>query len=364
MKLGAKVKDKHVESAVSGLRDYLYEGEEPRLIVKLNKVNPFLDFMVVSNARVLAYYKADLGKKEPRISVLANQIAEFKVEDRKLSNPVTEILTKSGDKISFGQLIASKDDAPLVREAINQLLNEGVPPQVQKAIDEKNLIADGQALALAERQAAEMPDVWYQGITCVGDKPKEKARQAIIDHAAAGEKPWLLIGESAGGTLAAFNDRLMLAKVGAMTSFMSGAFGGGRLTTFHFDHITGIEYNANMFNGVLEVLTPSYQGTANKDYWRGTFNSRNADANDPFTLSNCLPLSKARYKEALPLLNEVRTKIAEYRKVSVQVEMKPVEGASSLADELTKLAALRDQGILTEADFESAKQAAIARAIR
>ena len=91
-----------------------------------------------------------------------------------------------------------------------------------------------------------------------------------------------------------------MIKVGLATSFMAGALGGGRITTFPFTEITGIEYNAQILSGVLEVLTPSYQGTANKDYWRGTNKSRNADANDPWTLSNTLPLARSTYNAALP----------------------------------------------------------------
>jgi hypothetical protein len=47
---------------------------------------------------------------------------------------------------------------------------------------------------------------------------------------------------------------------------MTGSLGGGRITTFHYTEITGIEYNAGMMMGVLEILTPSYQGSGNKDY--------------------------------------------------------------------------------------------------
>lgn len=63
--------------------------------------------------------------------------------------------------------------------------------------------------------------------------------------------------------------------------------------------------------GVLEVLTGSYGGGPNKDYWRGTGKSRNADANDPWTQSNTLPLGRLEYQQALPRLNEMRARIAE-----------------------------------------------------
>lgn len=51
---------------------------------------------------------------------------------------------------------------------------------------------------------------------------------------------------------------------------------GAARRTFMFHDVTGIEYNSGMHTGVLEVLTPSYQGSANKDFWRGKNRSRNA----------------------------------------------------------------------------------------
>ena len=135
----------------------------------------------------------------------------------------------------------------------------------------------------------------------------------------------------------------MIVKVGAMTGIMAGSIGGGRITSFHYSEITGIEYNSGMLSGVLEVLTPSYQGTANKDYWRGTNKSRNADSNDPWTLSNTLPLDKLLYQQALPWLNEMRAWIAEAKRPTVVVSA-PAPSTSTgggLAEELGKLVSFR-----------------------
>ena len=152
----------------------------------------------------------------------------------------------------------------------------------------------------------------------------------------------------------------MIIKVGALTSMMAGTFGGGRITTFPYADITGIEYNAGMVSGVLEILTPSYQGTANKDYWRGTGKSRNADSNDPWTLSNTLPMVKSIYQRALPRLNELRAKIAEAKRpLVIQAPAAPAQ--SAMVEELTKLGGLHQQGLLTDAEFVVAKQAVLAR---
>jgi hypothetical protein len=154
------------------------------------------------------------------------------------------------------------------------------------------------------------------------------------------------------GALVVFEDRCMIVKGGFWGGLMAGSLGGERAGTFYFTQITGVEYNSGMLTGVLEILTPSYQGSANKDYWRGTNKSRNADSNDPWTLSNCLPLSKEGYKSAQALITELKSLISKSQRPTVSQTI--VQG-SDLASELKKLAELRDAGILSEEEFSSAK---------
>lgn len=154
------------------------------------------------------------------------------------------------------------------------------------------------------------------------------------------------------GALVVFQDRCMIVKGGFWGGLMAGSLGGERAGTFYFTQITGIEYNSGMVTGVLEILTASYQGSANKDYWRGTTKSRNADSNDPWTLSNCLPLSKDGYKSAQALISDLKSLISQAQRPVVKQTV--VQG-SDLAAELQKLATLRDQGILSEEEFSKAK---------
>jgi hypothetical protein len=86
----------------------------------------------------------------------------------------------------------------------------------------------------------------------------------------------------------------------------------------------------------------------------------NSDSNNPWTLSNTLPMGRPIYQQALPLLNEMRARIAEAKRPTVVV-CPPAAAGGGLADEIGKLAGLRDQGVLTEQEFQDAKRAAIAR---
>ena len=134
---------------------------------------------------------------------------------------------------------------------------------------------------------------------------------------------------------------------------MAGSLVGGRVSTFNYGEITGIEYNSGMINGVLEILTASYEGTKNKDYWRGVTKSRNADSNDPWTPSNCLPLDRVTYGQAQSYLNEMQQMITEAKKPTVIVNTP--QSNSSIAGELKELVALLQSGILSDEEFAAAK---------
>lgn len=213
------------------------------------------------------------------------------------------------------------------------------------------------------------PDIAYVGV------PTTAVYKAMQQLCRADEEPWLVISPGGvSGALVAFDDRLVIVKKGVFTAWMAGSMGFGRVTTFYYSDITNIEYNAGLLNGVLEVLTPSYQGTANKDYWRGTTKSRNANSNDPFTLSNTLPMDRVTYSTAQPAIHQLHQRVSAAKRGQVLTRRKstrvdsgpeadPPGGAPattdasppSLADELVKLGALRDAGHLTDQEFAVAK---------
>ena len=137
---------------------------------------------------------------------------------------------------------------------------------------------------------------------------------------------------------------------------MSGSLGGAREATFYFKDITGIEYNSGLTTGVLEILTASYDGSANKDFWSGIFNAdRNNSANDPRALSNTLPLMKSDYIKAKPLIDKLRSMIQAAKETKVVVNIDSPVTSGSAADELTKLAGLMDRGLITKDEFDKAK---------
>lgn len=348
-----KLKEKVAEKWLTNLRGQLYPGEEIWALAKTNQVRPLMDGLAITNARVMAFSAYDVDTIGPKVTIDADHIARFEIV-KKLGGKQLHITDHDGTVHQFGSI--QDADVDFVGHYIHHLAAAGFPLGVRETLHAQQAAAAECAQSRHNRRS---------DVDIVGAPLKEIAWRTIDEHTAPDELPWFVINAGSAGFLAAFENRLIIAKVGGMAGFMSGSLGGGRVTSFPYSDITNIEFNSGMVTGVLEVLTPSYQGTANHDYWRSSDKGRNKAADDPWTLSNCLPLAKAQHKLALPRLNELQNKIIEYKRPTVQVQHAPPDPAAaattSLADELQRIADLHDQGILDSVEFGDAKQAIIAK---
>lgn len=292
-----------------------------------------------------------LALTEQRIFGVSGAVVEFSVPFDKLTSVG---VSKQGDVAIFaaGQRISS---ALLAVDSDVPALNEVLTSKSVQIFELQPVAPEASAPAKQNPRLTTF-EQRFPNTQFFGTAPREALLQAMEKTSIGGDSPWLLINSGGGaGALYAYEDRLVIAKVGALTSFMADSFGAGRVSTLPFNQITGIEYNGGMVSGVLEVLTPSYQGTKNQDYWRGTGAKRNTDRNSPWTLSNTLPLGVSEYKNAEAAINELRAKIIAYQRPSVTVNA-PVAPANDLATQISNLKQLLDQGALTQAEFEKAKQ--------
>lgn len=250
-----------------------------------------------------------------------------------------------------------------------ELADEYVPTQ-------KEVAKEARKVEVAEREASAIAEVAYQrslkeraatktwpSTRLPNGSPNKASGLVILQHCHDGEEPWFILKSSQAGCLACFDDRLMVVEAGNMQGFMAGAMFGGRNATFYFHDINAIEFNKQPFGSVLEILTASYQGTGNHDFWRGASKSRNADAGDPWTLSNTLPIDNREYLNAHAEMSELRRRIADAKRpvVSVPMPIAPSEGqpttelANDLVSQLAKLGELRKAGVLTDEEFQKAK---------
>jgi hypothetical protein len=295
---------------------------------------PKIDVLVVTTHRVVGLWSREMAVRQEVALQSISRVATY----RPMANFAALVVTTQGMDNQFGVLGDQCDDTV---ELIDRL-------RLGNAPDESSPVTSGTP---EER--------YFAGTTVVGRVPKGKGYQAIRDAAATGERPWLVIHDGSGsGSLAAFEDRLIIAKTGGWTGLTAGAMGGGRVTTIPFSEITGVEYNSGLINGVLEVLTASYSGGGNHDFWRGSNKSPNANSGTPFALSNTLPLGKIFHAQAAPHLVELQQRIARSKQVVVHappVSEEPTAAESPL-DKLKKLAELRDLGAVTVAEFEEHKE--------
>jgi len=181
---------------------------------------------------------------------------------------------------------------------------------------------------------------------------KPKVLGKIESHLVEGEKVLILISSPGAGYLVATENRCLILKVGAWQSALAGSLGGGRVASFYYPDINGLEYNSGLISGVLEIRTASYESSGNKDFWRGNFSSRNADTNNPFTLSNTFPITRPEYKEAKPLIDKIRQLVSE----SKSQPSSQANGSTDVSEGLSRLAELRASGALSEEEFTLAKE--------
>ncbi|WLP90775.1 SHOCT domain-containing protein [Gordonia sp. NB41Y] len=353
--LSPKIKEKKAAKWTQAITPDLYAGESIWAFVNAARFKPATVATAITNARIIGFtHFGQTTDKRILLEVAGDQIRGLDFST-KGGLPHFRIQTDAGE-VDFGSFDANEVD--FARHYAEYLWHNGIDPVAQQA-------------AMQQRQeavaAAGVRNTWLRqrdAIPVFGTAMKDKWWDDISRHSRPEELPWFVINSGMEGRLVAFEDRLLISKKG----FMSASLGGSRETIFLYSDITNIEYNSGFMNGVLEVLTPSYQGTANHDYWRSSGKSRNSASDDPRTLSNCLPLIKVTYREAQPMLNELQQKIAASKRTQVIVHhasdsVQPAGPApvTGLADELAKLADMHQRGILDDDEFKAAKGALIAR---
>lgn len=230
-----------------------------------------------------------------------------------------------------------------VREAVEQQI-EGAPEPAVEALMETPA-----EISTADRPVptSAMPvSKVAGGVEILGKKLKKLAEQNMGDDETV--EFCLMSPSGVGGwsqAIVALNDRLLVIKPG----MAAGATFGARVTSFYYRDITGIEVNTGLTQGVIEINTPSYQGTGQKDFW----NVSNKDKN-PFHITNCLPIGKRDLKHYKPYIDRLRSMIREAKQE--RPTSPPPQRENSLSSELEKLASFRDSGVLTEEEFQQAKR--------
>lgn len=170
-----------------------------------------------------------------------------------------------------------------------------------------------------------------------------KVRSIIEENITSNEQVLFCLLGNFNQAIIAFPTSLLVIKPG----FMAGATLGARVTSFLHRDITSIEVNTGAVNGVIEICTPSYQGTKQKDWW-----SMSRDR-DPAKLSNCLPFSKVDLKKFQPYLHKLKGMIEDAKDIR---RTSNESGETDITSQLERLAQLHESAALTIEEFEAAKR--------
>lgn len=380
--IGAKLKEETVKKVEQSLKPHLPSGEFIVAFFKISYHKPLTDLVAITNHRLLAVYVDGIKRNKGFLTeIVADDIKN--ITTTKLTNTLVITLSDNNKK-KIGMVnkedqetvlsVLKKISGSPVKLDINRKMSQAVDLAKQKSQEQKRATVLAEQNAEKERKREEQQqkeeaqqrqqqvterqrqsietenDKWQSIIT---GKVNKAALREVRNSCRDGEMPEFILGDGINGVLVAFSDRCMVIKKGLGTSFMSSSLGGGRVATFAYRDITGIEYNSGIMTGVLEILTASYTGKTTNSPW-AFGNDKSAHES-----SNTLPWGKIFYNQVRPQIEWLKQKIVEAKTSGSHATSAPQP--TNATDELTKLGDLHKQGILTATEFETAKQKIISK---
>lgn len=171
--------------------------------------------------------------------------------------------------------------------------------------------------------------------------PLGKKESALLSqHLATGEKVLGQVIGSFGQAVIATDHKLLIIKTG----MMSGQAFGGKATGFDYRTVVGIEVRTGFAQGEFEVLAG------------GLGNNQRSNLGAKVNMAE-QPNGVVFGKVDASAFNAIAGKIRELS-ANAHAPAQPAAGEThSVADELAKFAALRDQGVITEEEFQARKAA-------
>ena len=173
--------------------------------------------------------------------------------------------------------------------------------------------------------------------------------QKLLEQGLGKEEPVLgrINGIDDTQCLVLTDQRAIIVKIG----WRSGQTLGGKVTSFEYRNISSVEVRASILTGTFEISSGGMQGPE-----RSYYSANKADG--AWHAPNTIPISKQQQ----PRFQQVASFIRERARLATQSVAQPVlPTAPDIPDQLRKLAELKDQGILTEAEFNAKKTELLAR---
>jgi hypothetical protein len=128
--------------------------------------------------------------------------------------------------------------------------------------------------------------------------------------------------------------------------FMAGATFGSELTSWDYRNLAGIQIHTGMMSGAVVVQAPGQSGVR-PNIWKNT-------DSDPYKAPNAIPINRP-WDQAKAGVARLR-QLIDLAHPPARAPATSADGpATSVADELRKLADLRDSGALSEDEFSALK---------
>jgi len=140
--------------------------------------------------------------------------------------------------------------------------------------------------------------------------------------------------------------RVVIVKAG----FYTGNFFGSDTFQMPYTNVAGAQVNKHLLTGYFEISAGGMQNTP-KSFWQN-------DRSSPQRAPNCISLTRSQFGVFTSAANFIMSHAHEVRVSSSAGTSLPREDAAGL---LEKLAKLRDQGVLSEAEFVAKKADILAK---
>lgn len=179
-----------------------------------------------------------------------------------------------------------------------------------------------------------------------------KAREEIERNLLPGETIQVVVLGPSNQTIIGTDRRAFVYKKG----FMAGASFGSEVTTWAYKNLVGVQIHTGMMSGAVILQGPGQQGTKTS-YWK-------QGDSDPYKAPNAIPIVRP-FDDAKSGVARLRHLIEDaHNSVSPARDPRPAPMTSdstasimvSVADELRKLADLRDAGLLSEDEFAAQRR--------
>jgi hypothetical protein len=176
----------------------------------------------------------------------------------------------------------------------------------------------------------------------------KKANEALEQNLAHGEEIQVIIVGTSNQAIIGTDRRAFIFKKG----LVAGATFGSEMTSWDYRNLVGVQLHTGMATGAVVLQGPGQSGKRT-NYW-----AQGDDA--PHKAPNAIPLARRHFKAAHDGTAKLRQLIDAVHHPSQHHTPSPA-ATSSIADELTKLASLRDAGALSEEEFAQLKAGLLAK---